>query len=91
MGDRLPTLALPPGMRINAPILPGFEDILTLPALELLAKLHRQFEPRRQQLLAARAERAMRLDAGERPDFLPETQAIRDGDWKIAPIPEALV
>jgi malate synthase len=41
-------------------------------------------------LLAARVERAKRLDAGERPDFLPETKAIREGDWKIAPIPAAL-
>ena len=36
----------------------------------------------------ARAERAKRLDAGERPDFLAETKAIRDGDWKIAPVPD---
>ncbi|HJV61542.1 MAG TPA: malate synthase A [Albitalea sp.] len=84
------SIALPQGMQINAPILPGFEDILTLPALELIAKLHRAFEPRRQQLLAARVERAKRLDAGERPDFLPQTKAIREGDWKIAPVPKAL-
>src|SRR6059058_4941471 len=84
------TLDLPDGLQINAPILPGFETVLTRPALELVAKLHRAFEPRRQQLLAARAELAKRLDAGERPGFLPETQAIRDGDWKIAPIPPAL-
>src|SRR6185436_16762339 len=84
------SLSLPQGMQINAPILPGFETVLTLPALELVAKLHRAFEPRRQQLLAARAERAKRLDAGERPDFLPETRAVREGDWKVAPIPQAL-
>ena len=72
------TLTLPPGVAINAPILPGFETILTGPALELVAKLHRAFEPRRQELLAARAERAKRLDAGERPDFLAETKAIRE-------------
>jgi malate synthase len=84
------TLVLPTGMQINAPILPGFDTILTPPALELVAKLHRTFEPRRQQLLAARVERTKRLDAGERPDFLPETAAIRAGDWKVAPIPKAL-
>ncbi|MFL6664488.1 MAG: malate synthase A, partial [Rhizobacter sp.] len=84
------TLALPDGMQINAPILPGFDAILSKPALELVATLHRAFEPRRQQLLAARAERAQRLDNGERPDFLAETQAVRDGDWKIAPVPKAL-
>ena len=67
------SLSLPQGMQINAPILPGFEDILTLPALELVAKLHRQFEPTRQALLAKRAERAQQLDAGAKLDFLPET------------------
>ena len=72
------TLTLPPGVAINAPILPGFETILTAPALELVARLHRAFEPRRQELLAVRAARAKRLDAGERPDFPAETKAIRD-------------
>ena len=81
---------LPKGVEINAPLLPGFEAILTTPALERVAALHREFEPRRQELLAARAERAARLDAGERPDFLAETKAVRDGDWKIAPVPKAL-
>jgi malate synthase len=84
------TLALPAGMQINAPILPGFDAILSPPALELVAKLHRAFEPRRQELLAVRAERARRLDAGERPDFLAETANIRAGDWKIEPVPPAL-
>src|SRR6185369_8899065 len=84
------SIPMPQGMQINAPILPGFETVLTLPALELVAKLHRAFEPRRQQLLAARVERTKRLDAGERPDFLAETRAIREGDWKVAPIPKAL-
>ncbi len=84
------SLTLPHGMQINAPILPGFEQILTLPALELVAKLHREFEPRRRQLLALRAERAKRLDAGERPDFPAETKFVRDGDWRIAPVPQAL-
>ncbi|HEV7577487.1 MAG TPA: malate synthase A [Caldimonas sp.] len=84
------TLDLPPGVQINAPMLPGFETILTRPALELVARLHRDFDPRRQQLLAHRHERAKRLDAGERPDFLPGTADIRAGNWKIAPVPAAL-
>jgi malate synthase len=84
------TLDLPPGVQIDAPILPGFETILTRPALELVALLQRDFDPRRQQLLALRRERATRLDAGERPDFLRGTADIRAGDWKIAPVPPAL-
>ena len=83
-------LTLPQGMEIKAEILPAYEDILTPEALALVAKLHRAFQPRRKELLAARVERAKRLDAGERPDFLAETKAIREGDWKVAPIPQAL-
>jgi malate synthase len=84
-------LHLPPGMQISAPIEPGFEQVLTPGALDLVARLHRAFEPQRQALLAARAERTKRLDAGEHPDFLKETQAVRDADWTIAPLPKALV
>jgi len=83
-------LQLPAGMEIKGEIKPGFADILAPDALTLIAKLTRAFEPRRQELLAARVVRAARMDAGERPDFLPETAHIRDGDWKIAPIPAAL-
>ena len=75
---------------INAPLQAGYERILTPDALSLLARLHREFEPRRRQLLAARAARAQRLDAGERPDFLPETKAIREGNWSISPLPKDL-
>ncbi|WP_028219460.1 malate synthase A [Paraburkholderia oxyphila] len=84
------TLNLPQGMQITGEIKPGFETILTPEALELVAQLHRAFEPRRQERLKARAERTRRLDAGERPDFLAETKSIREGDWKIAPLPKDL-
>ena len=84
------SITTPAGMEITADIKPGYEQVLTPEALALVAKLTREFEPRRQQLLAARVERAKRLDAGERPDFLAETAHIRAGDWKIAPIPKAL-
>ncbi|WP_314441754.1 malate synthase A [Massilia timonae] len=84
------SLTIPAGMQITGEIKPGYENILVPEALELVARLARAFAPRRQELLAARAERARRLDAGERPDFLSETAQIRDGDWRIAPIPPAL-
>ncbi len=83
--------ALPAGMTISAEITPAFAEILTPEALALVAKLHRAFQPRRKALLAARAERVKRLDAGERPDFLAETKHIReDASWKVAPLPKAL-
>ncbi len=59
-------------------------------AQALVIELHRRFEARRQELLAARTQRQARLDAGEMPDFLPETQGIREADWQVAPIPEDL-
>ncbi len=81
---------LPQGMAISAEVTPEFATILTPEALALVVKLHRAFEPRRQELLKARVERTKRLDAGEKPDFLAETKHIREGDWKVAPIPAAL-
>ena len=83
-------ITLPQGMTITGEIKPGYEAILTPDALALVAALHRTFESRRQALLQARVERTKRLDAGERPDFLAETKAIREGDWKVAPLPADL-
>ncbi|MDD4885470.1 MAG: malate synthase A [Thiomonas sp.] len=84
------THSAPQGVTLTAPLQPGFDRILTPEALAFVAALHRAFEPRRQTLLAARAARTAQLDAGERPDFLPETRAVREGDWTIAPLPPAL-
>jgi malate synthase len=65
-------------------------SVLTPDAVELLTELQRRFGPRRTELLEARQERARRLRAGELPDFLRETREIRDGDWRVAPVPEEL-
>jgi malate synthase len=81
---------LPAGMEIKADITPEYAQILTPEALALVAKLCRKFEPRRLELLAIRKQRAAKLDAGERPDFLAETANIRAGAWTIAPLPPAL-
>jgi malate synthase len=90
MKEMMMCVALPNGMQITGVITPDYAAILTPEALTLVAKLHRAFEVRRQELLAARVVRAKKLDAGERPDFLAETQHIRAGDWKVAPLPPAL-
>ena len=78
------------GIELKAKLNPDFAAVVSPEALELVAKLHRAFEPRRQELLKKRKELAKKLDAGQKLDFLPETQAIRDGDWKISPVPKAL-
>src|SRR6185369_5147071 len=56
-----------------------------------VAKLHRQFEARRQDLLARRAERQKQFDTGVLPDFLPETKKVRESDWQIAPQPKDML
>jgi malate synthase len=78
------------GVVVQALVKPGFDAVLSPDALEFLGKLHRAFEPHRQALLAMRAERAERMDRGQRPGFLPETQPVRDGNWRIAPLPSRL-
>jgi malate synthase len=80
----------PSGVVVQALIKPGFDAILTPDALQFVAGLHREFEPRRRHLLAARAERAAQMDRGQRPDFLPETRSVREGSWQAAPLPPAL-
>ena len=64
--------------------------VLTELATEFLVELHQRFELRRHHLLEARRMRQTRFDAGELPDFLAETRVIREGDWKVAPIPNVL-
>jgi len=82
---------LPQGVQVSAPISPAFATILTSEALAFVAALHRQFEPRRQELLAARAVRQKEFDAGKLPGFLAATKSVRDGDWKIAAQPKDLL
>jgi malate synthase len=79
------------GIAITGKMAPRFEEILTDEALAFVAALQRKFNPRRKELLAARTARQARFDAGELPNFLPETAAIRAGDWKVAPIPADLL
>ena len=84
-------LDLPEGVSIDGVINPGFEKVLTKEAIAFVADLQRRFNPRREELLAARAERQKRLDAGEKPDFLAETASIRESDWTVAPLPQDLL
>jgi malate synthase len=84
------SLQCPPGVELEGPVKPGFERVLTTEVLAFVAGLVRRFGPRRRELLEARVARQARLDQGELPVFLPETQAIREGDWRVAPLPPAL-
>ena len=77
-------------IEVRAPVEGRFAEILTSGALDFLGELHRRFNPRRLELLQARAERQKRFDAGEKPDFLPETRSVRESEWQVAPGPADL-
>jgi len=79
------------GLEIRGPVRPGQERILTPEALAFVAELERKFRPERRQLLACRAELQAKLDGGWKPDLLPETRKVRDGDWSAAPLPKDLL
>jgi malate synthase len=80
----------PDGVELRGAMRPGYERLLTPAALAFVATLEREFGAERRRLLARRAELQQRLDAGWKPDFLPETKSIREGDWRVAPIPPDL-
>jgi malate synthase len=87
----LVTADLPPGVRLAEPASAHGDDALTAEALAFLAHLHRSFDQRRRDLLAARTERQAEFDAGTLPDFLAETAHIRDDpSWRVASAPADL-
>ena len=81
---------MPTGIEVTGAVDGRRQEILTDEALEFVAALQREFGARRAELLAARAERQARLDAGELPDFLPETEQVRACDWRVAPTPDEI-
>ncbi len=78
------------GIEITGPVTTEFAEILTPDAMNFVAKLAREFEGRREELLAKRVQRQQEIDAGKLPDFLPETEHIRNSDWTVAPLPDDL-
>jgi malate synthase len=68
-----------------------YKEILTPEAIGFLVELHRNFEGRRRERLAARTERQKAIDGGALPDFLPETAEIRRGTWTVGAIPPDLL
>ena len=82
---------LPPGVRLTEPASAHSDDVLTTDALAFLANLHRSFDQRRRDLLAARTERQATFDGGALPDFPSETAHIRDDpSWRVASAPADL-
>ncbi len=79
-----------PKLEVLGPKVERSEEVLTPLALQLLASLHRRFNPRRLELLAARAARQAEFDDRALPDFLHATEAVRAADWRVSPVPADL-
>jgi len=79
------------GLQIIGIITPEYQEILTPEALAFVEELEKQFGERRRQLLNTRVKRQHAFDAGELPDFWPQTRDIREGEWQVAPIPGDLL
>jgi malate synthase len=85
------TISPAKGITINGEITSEFAEILTPEAMDFVALLARAFQPQREELLLKRVKRQADLDAGKMPDFLPETESIRnDSSWRVAPVPADL-
>ena len=78
------------GIDIRAHVSEQYAEILTADALDFIAMLQRRFGAGRSRLLELRATIQQQLDAGWLPDFPSETEAIRNDDWQVAPIPQDL-
>jgi malate synthase len=78
------------GVTVLGEATPDAERVLTPEALAFVVRLHRQFNARREELLARRVERQHAIDGGATPDFLAETAEVRAGDWRVGPCPADL-
>ncbi|MBV8803549.1 MAG: hypothetical protein JO042_00855, partial [Sinobacteraceae bacterium] len=84
-----------PKVEICGPWVERSEEVLTPLSLQLLASLHRRFNPRRLELLAARQRRQAELDAGGLPEFVRAQTPLASvekspGDWTVGPVPADL-
>ncbi len=84
-------MGIPGNLRVIGPMRPGFEELLTPDALTFVGELVAALRPRIDAELAARALRQKAFDRNVRPDFLPETAHIREGDWRVARPPADLL
>jgi len=79
------------GLEVRGRITAEYKEILSEDAMTFVAELVERFQPQLAKLMEKRTAFQARMDAGELPDFLPETKSIREGDWKIAGIPADLL
>ena len=67
------------------------ENILSEECLDFIADLHHLFNSKRLHLLEERKKVQEKINKGWLPDFLDETQQIRDSSWTILSTPDDLL
>ncbi|EJL6394695.1 malate synthase A [Vibrio navarrensis] len=77
-------------LEVTGKLSPEHQAIFPVEAQTFLSQLCARFASQVDELLTAREERQERIDQGELPDFLAQTQDIREGSWKILGIPHDL-
>lgn len=80
----------PPGVELRGAVVGQHAQVLTPEALDFIATLQREFNPRRLELLRERTRRQEAIDRGELPSFLPETRHVRESEWRVDPVPADL-
>lgn len=68
-----------------------YREVFTPELVEFLYKLHSTFGEERERLLIARQMRQIEFDHHQLPQFLPETEDIRTGNWVCNPLPKDLL
>ncbi|EKO3388994.1 malate synthase A [Vibrio fluvialis] len=77
-------------LEVTGTLSSAHQAIFPVEAQTFLSELCAQFASRVDTLLAAREQKQSQIDQGQLPDFLKETQDIREGSWKILGIPQDL-
>src|SRR5256885_8861998 len=88
--ESMTKIQTPPGVELLGAVIGQHAQVLTVEALDFFATLHREFNPRRLELLQQRKVRQEAIHRGELPTFLPETKHVREGDWRVDPVPADL-
>jgi malate synthase len=90
MKTEIAAQTLMPGVELRGKLTGAHREILSPEAVEFFVRLHREFNPRRLQLLELRKVRQAAIDKGDLPNFLPETKGVREASWQVAPVPADL-
>ncbi|HEX7839936.1 MAG TPA: malate synthase A [Kofleriaceae bacterium] len=81
---------MPHAIDITGPITADGARVLTPEALRFVGELEARFGQVRTSLLEQRRKRDAEIKAGATYGLLAETEAVRRGDWKVAPTPADL-